>query len=172
MDRRKVDPHRSLLSDGKSVPFGVVAASANRHDSSYLGPALEKLSRVGFHLPPRITVLLDTRNVSSKTRYLHEVIGSDWVVSASGDPLKTASGDPLKTGRSWVAERTNPWHVRSFKELFICSECTTKVIKAMIGLTNCSIVLRRLIHEAWHTLRWAVMPKHKPLLTNPYWRSS
>lgn len=154
VDRGKQGTKRSVLTDGKGIPLGCVAAPANRHDSPLLRPTLEKLSRFGFHLPQRITVHLDAGYDSGKTRTLLTELGCEWVISTKGEPLQA--------GARWVVERTNSWHTRGFKKLLICTERRARVIDAMISLANSIIVLRRLIREAWTTHRWDDRPKRKP----------
>lgn len=154
VDRGKQGTKRSVLTDGRGIPLGCVAAPANRNDSPLLRPTLEKLSRFGFHLPGQITVHLDAGYDSGKTRDLLTELGCDWVISTHGEPLQA--------GARWVVERTNAWHTRGFKKLLICTERKARVIDAMISLANSIIVLRRLIREAWHTHRWDTRPKRKP----------
>lgn len=137
VDRGKLGTKRSVLTDGKGIPLGCVAAPANRHDSPLLRPTLEKLSRFGFHLPPRITEL-----------------GCEGVISTNGEPLQA--------GARWVVKRTNSWHNRGFKKLLVCTERRARVIDAMISFADSIIVLRRLIREAWRTHRWDTRPKRKP----------
>jgi transposase len=45
VDRGKQGTKRSLLTDGAGIPLGCVTAPANRHDSPFLRPTLEKLTR-------------------------------------------------------------------------------------------------------------------------------
>lgn len=89
-------------------------ASANRHDSPFLRPTLEKLNRFGLDLPDQITVHLDAGYDSKVTRELLDELGCRSVISIKGFPLQS--------GRRWVVERTNSWHNRGFKKLAICTE--------------------------------------------------
>lgn len=154
VDRGKLRTKRSVLTDGKGIPLGCVAAPANRNNSPLLLPTLEKLAHFGFHLPQQITVHLDAGYDSSKTRALLTELGCDWVISTSDEPLQT--------GARWVVERTNAWHNQGFKKLLICPERRARVIDAMISLANRVIVLRRLIREAWTTHRWDSRPTRRP----------
>lgn len=43
VDRVKLGTKRSVLTDGKGIPLGCVAAPANRHDSQLVRPTPEKL---------------------------------------------------------------------------------------------------------------------------------
>lgn len=107
VDRGKQGTKRSVLTEAKGIPIGCVIAPANRHDSVFLRPALEKLSRFGSHLPERICVHLDAGYDSTTTRELLAELGCTGRISTTGFPLQA--------GRRWVIERTNSWHNRGFK---------------------------------------------------------
>lgn len=158
VDRGKQGTKRSVLTDGRGIPLGVVAAPANRHDSPLLRPTLERLSRFesrfGVGLPDRITVHLDAGYDSRGTRDLLDEYGCQAVISKKGTPLQA--------GARWVVERTNSWHNRGFRKLHICTERRTQVIDAFIALANAIIITRRLIREAWTSHRWDTRPARRP----------
>jgi len=158
VDRGKQGTKRSVLADGNGIPLAVVAAPANRHDSPFLRPTLEKLARfetlIGVGLPDQITVHLDAGYDSAKTRDLLDELGCTGVISTKGFPLQA--------GRRWVVERLNAWHNRGFKKLAICTERRLRVIDALIALANSVIILRRLIRTAWTTHRWDTRPARRP----------
>lgn len=158
VDRGKQGTKRSLLTDAAGIPLGCVVAPANRHDSPFLRPTLEKLGRfdegLGFGLPEQITVHLDAGYDSSKTRELLAELGCRGVISINEFPLQA--------GARWVVERTNSWHNRGFRKLAICTERRTRVIEAFIALANTIIILRRLIRTAWTTHRWDTRPNRRP----------
>lgn len=158
VDRGKQGTKRSLLTDGAGIPLGCVIAPANRHDSPFLRPTLELLSRFeicfGLGLPDDITVHLDAGYDSAVTRSLLDELGCDGVISVKGFPLQA--------GRRWVVERTNSWHNRGFKKLAICTERRGRVIDAFIALANAVIITRRLLGEAWTTHRWDSRPVRRP----------
>lgn len=143
VDRGKQGTKRSLLTDGAGIPLGCVVAPANRHDSPFLRPTLERLGRfdtghgLGGGLPEQITVHLDAGYDSAVTRDLLAELGCDAVISKKGFPLQA--------GARWVIERTNSWHNRGFKKLAICTERRARVIDAFIALANAVIIIRRLI---------------------------
>lgn len=91
-----------------------MSAPANRHDSPFLRPTLEKLARFGLALPDQITVRLDAGHDSAVTRGLLDELGCRGVISVKDFPLQA--------GARWVIERTNSWHNRGFKKLAICTE--------------------------------------------------
>jgi transposase len=154
VDRGKQGTKRSLLTDGAGIPLGCVIAPANRHDSPFLRPTLEKLARFGLALPEQITVHLDAGYDSAVTRALLDELGCRGVISMKGFPLQA--------GARWVVERTNSWHNRGFKKLAICTERRARVIDAFIALANAVIITRRLLAEAWTTHRWDTRPRRRP----------
>lgn len=149
---------RVLLSDGAGIPLGCVVAPANRHDSVFLHPTLEKLGRLetrfGLGLPEHTMVHLDAGFNSTKTHDLLDELGCDTTISIKGFPLQA--------GRRWVIERTNSRHNRGFKKLLVCTERHTRVIDAFIALANALIVLRRLPRKAWTPHHWDTRPARSP----------
>ena len=154
VDRGKQGTKRSLLTDGAGIPLGCVIAPANRHDSPFLRPTMEKLTRFGLALPEQITVHLDAGYDSAVTRSLLGELGCRGVISVKGFPLQA--------GARWVVERTNSWHNRGFKKLAICTERRGRVIDAFIAFANAVIITRRLLAEAWLTHRWDRRPTRRP----------
>jgi hypothetical protein len=154
VDRGKQGTKRSLLVDAGGIPIGCVVAPANRHDSPFLRPTLEKLSRFGLNLPEQITVHLDAGYDSAKSRDLLDELGCHAVISQKGFPLQA--------GARWVIERTNSWHNRGFRKLAYCTERRSRVIEAFIALANAIIIVRRLIRTAWTTHRWDTRPTRRP----------
>lgn len=158
VDRSKQGTKRSLMTDGSGIPLGCVVAPANRHDSPFLRPTLEKLGRFATRfeigLPDQITVHLDAGYDSTKTRELLDELGCEGVISIKGFPLQA--------GARWVVERTNSWHNRGFRKLVYCTEKRARVIDAFIALANAAIIIRRLIREAWATHRWNTRPARRP----------
>lgn len=158
VDRGKQGTKRSVMTDGSGIPLGVVIAPANRNDSPFLRPTLEKLgrfeTRFGVGLPEQITVHLDAGYDSTKTRELLDELGCQGVISQKGFPLQA--------GRRWVVERTNSWHNRGFKKLLVCTEKRARVIDAFIALANAAIIIRQLVRKAWTTHRWDTRPDRRP----------
>jgi transposase len=156
VDRGKQGTKRSLLTDGAGIPLGWVVAAANRHDSPFLRPTLEKLSRFGCCLPETIRVHLDAGYDCGVTRDLLDELGCDAKIATKGIPA------PIQNTARWVVERTNFWHNRGFKKLAICTERHTPVIDAFIALANAIIITRRLLAEAWTTHRWDTRAPRRP----------
>lgn len=158
VDRGKQGTERSLMTDGTGIPLGCVVAPANRHDSPFLRPTLEKLRRFEHRfdigLPEEITAHLDAGYDSTVTRELLAELGRDGVISKKDFPLQA--------GARWVVERTNSWHNRGFRKLAYCTERRARVIEAFIALANAAIIIRRLIREAWTTHRWDTRPARRP----------
>lgn len=158
VDGGKQGTKRSLLTDASGIPLGCVVAPANRHDSPFLRPTLEKLGRFeiqfGIGLPDQITVHLDAGYDSNNYRELLDELGCQTRISKKGFPLQA--------GARWVVERTNSWHNRGFKKLATCTERRAQVIEAFIALTNAVIIIRRLIRQAWTTHCWDTRPTRRP----------
>ena len=140
VDRDMQVTKSSLMTDGKGIPVGCVAAGADRNDSPLLRPTLERLARFGYRRPEQITAHLDAGYDSAKTRDLLTELSCDWEISTKGEPLRA--------GVHWVVERTNSWHNRGFKKLEICTKRKVRVNDAMLSPSNSVIVIRRLIGEA------------------------
>lgn len=66
VDRGKQGAKRSVMTDTKGIPLGVIGTPANRHDSPLLKPTLDRLDRFNGHLPEQITVHLDAGYDSAK----------------------------------------------------------------------------------------------------------
>lgn len=151
-DRGKSGQKRSVLCEGHGLPIGVVLDGANRHDSPLLRPALERLSRFGFHLPEKIRVDLDAGYDSGVTRELLDELGCDWKISPKGTYIK------INHTRRWMIERTNSWHTRGFGLLQVVLDRGEKAQQAWTHLANAIIVLRRLLKESWTRFRWDDRP--------------
>lgn len=158
VDRGKQGTKRSLMVDGDGIPIGCVVTGANRGDSPFLRPTLEKLARfdhgLGAGLPERITVHLDAGYDNKPTRALLDELGCRGVISKKGFPLQA--------GKRWKIERTNSWHNRGFNRLANCTEVRARVIEAFIALANAVIITRRLLKHAWTTHRWPTRPPRRP----------
>lgn len=94
VDRGKQGAKRSLMADGSGIPLGCVNAPANRNDSPFLRPTLEKLGRfetcLGVGLPERITEHLDAGYDNAASRALLAELGCHAVISRKGFPCKPA----------------------------------------------------------------------------------
>jgi transposase len=156
VDRGKQGTKRSLLTDGAGIPLGCVVGSANRHDSPFLRPTLEKLGRFGFWLPEQISVHLDAGYDSGVTRDLLDELGCTAKIATKGVPA------PIQNTARWVVERTNSWHNRGFNKLLVCTERRAQVIEAFIALANAIIIVRRLLRTVWTTHRWDTRPARRP----------
>lgn len=158
VDRGKQGTKRSLMVEGGGVPIGCMVTGANRGDSPFLRPTLEKLGRfdhgLGVGLPEQITVHLDAGYDNAPSRAVLAELGCRAVISTKGFPLQA--------GERWKVERTNSWHNRGFKKLAICTERRARVIRAFIALANAAIIVRRLLRQAWTTHRWDTRPPRRP----------
>jgi hypothetical protein len=154
VDRGKQGLKRSTVVDGEGIPLGVIAAPANRHDSSLLDETLDTLE-VLDPLPEQMSVHLDRGYDSETTRQKLKVRGLASMISEKG---KSA---PLQATKRWVVERTNSWN-NVHKKLVCCTERRGRVIDFWIAFSNIVIVVRRLIREAWTRYRWDGRPCCRP----------
>jgi Transposase DDE domain len=154
VDRGKQGLKRSTVVDGEGIPLGVIAAPANRHDSSLLDETLDTLE-VLDPLPEQMSVHLDRGYASETTRQKLKVRGLASMMSEKGKPA------PLQATKRWVVERTNSWN-NAHKKLVWCTERRGRVIDFWIAFSNIVIVVRRLIREAWTRYRWDGRPCRRP----------
>ncbi len=154
VDRGKQGLKRSTVVDGEGIPLGVIAAPANRHDSSLLDETLDTLE-VLDPLPEQMSVHLDRGYDSETTRQKLKVRGLASMISEKGKPA------PLQATKRWVVERTNSWN-NAHKKLVWCTERRGRVIDFWIAFSNIVIVVRRLIREVWTRYRWDGRPCRRP----------
>lgn len=144
------------MTDGRGIPLGCVVTGANRHDSPFLRPTLEKLGRFKLALSEQITVHLDAGYDSTVTRKLLTDLGCERRIQPKGVVI------PINHTRRWVVERTNSWYSRGFNFALSCTERRAVVINALLALMTAIIVIRRLIREAWTSQRWDTRPARRP----------
>jgi hypothetical protein len=100
VDRGKQGLKRSVATDARGVPLGLVAAGANRHDSPLLGPTLHAaMGQVG-PLPDEVNVNLDRGYDSNTSRVLLRELGF------TGEIARKGVLAPIQAGKRWVVERT------------------------------------------------------------------
>jgi IS5 family transposase len=86
--------------EGYGIPLDRVLASANRHGSPLLAPALDRLDDVG-PLPDDITLHLDAGYGSQKTR--DELAGR----GVTGEIAHKGGKAPIQAGQTAVARRAD-----------------------------------------------------------------
>ncbi|MEV6931080.1 transposase [Dactylosporangium sp. NPDC051485] len=95
---------RSVATDGRRIPLGIVAAGANWYDAPLLGPALDAVdAQLGGRRPGRVTVHLDAGYDSAPTRDLLTGRGCRGRIARRGKPA------PVQTGWRWVVEANQAW---------------------------------------------------------------
>ncbi|MCA1729188.1 MAG: IS5 family transposase [Actinobacteria bacterium] len=154
VDRGKRGIKRSTLVDANGISLGAIAAPANRHDSPLLGETLDSLEAVGA-LPERMNVHLDRGYDSETTREKLKARGLIPMISERGKPA------PLAATKRWVVERTNSWN-NAHKKLVWCTERKDRVIDFWIAFSDVTIIVGRLIREAWTRYRWESRPCRRP----------
>ncbi|MFD7618440.1 IS5 family transposase [Streptomyces sp. NPDC059802] len=156
VDRGKQGLKRSVATDARGVPLGLVAAGANRHDSPLLGPTLHAaMDQVG-PLPDDVNVNLDRGYDSSTTRALLQELGFTGEIARKGVPA------PIQAGKRWVVERTHSW-MSSYGKLRRCTEKHSTVVEFYLHLAAALVTLRMLIRHATIHYRWDQRPTTRRL---------
>jgi transposase len=147
VDRGKQGLKRSVATDARGVPLGLVAAGANRHDSPLLGLTLHAaMDQVG-PLPDDVNVNLDRGHDSNTSRALLRELGFTGEIARKGVPA------PIQAGKRWVVERTHSW-MNSYGKLRRCTEKNSTVVEFYLHLAAALVTLRMLIRHATIRYRW------------------
>ena len=155
VDRGKRGIKRSTVVDGRGIPFGVVTAPANRHDSPLLDETLDHALRILGELPDGAKVHLDRGYDSLTTRRTLEAR------SLIGEISQKGKSAPVSATKRWIVERTNSWH-NAHKKLLWCTERRGPVIDFWVAFSDVVIIVRRLIREGWSRYRWEGRPSRRP----------
>lgn len=157
VDRRKGGLKRSVATEGRGVPLGIVSAGANRHDSPLLSPTLAAaVGQVGPHWPDDVTVHLDAGYDSAVTRTLLDGLGLHGEIARKGVPA------PIQVGKRWVCERTHAW-MNGYGKLRHCTDRNGRIIDFFLYLAAAFVTVRALIREARTRYRWATRPTTRRL---------
>lgn len=156
VDRGKQGLKRSVASEARGVPLGLVSAGANRHDSPLLAPTLEAAKDQVGALPDDVNVNLDRGYDSAKTRAALEEFGFTGAIACKGVPA------PIQAGKRWVIERTHGW-MNGFGKLRRCTEKTGTVVDFYLYLAAAIVTLRMLIRRATVQYRWHGRPTTRRL---------
>lgn len=97
VDRGKQGLKRSVATEARGVPLGIVSAEANRHDSPLLIPTLEAARKQVGPLPEQANVNLDRGYDSDKTRIALTELGFTGEIARKGVPA------PIQAGKRWVS---------------------------------------------------------------------
>jgi putative transposase len=139
-DRGKSGVKRSLLTDGRGVPLGVVVAPANRNDCKLVEGTLEARPL----RPPRGTRQRICLDKGYDFPEVEEVVEAYWFESHIRRRGETAEGRrELLRARAhrWVVERTHSWMNR-FRRLLIRWEKKVANYLALVHLACGWITLR------------------------------
>ena len=157
VDRRKGGLKRSVATEGKGIPLGLVSAGANRHDSPLLGPTLaQATTQVGPYWPEQVTVHLDAGYDSGITRDLLAELGLHGEIACKGIPA------PIQTGTRWVCERTHSW-MNGYGKLRRCTDRNGTIVDFYLHLAAALVTVRALIREARTRYRWDTRPTTRRL---------
>ncbi|MFC9916418.1 IS5 family transposase [Streptomyces sp. NPDC127197] len=156
VDRGKQGLKRSVASEARGVPLGLVSAAANRHDSPLLVPTLEAAKAQVGPLPEQVNVNLDRGYDSDKTRAALAELGFTGTIARKGVPA------PVQAGKRWVIERTHAW-MNGFGKLRRCTEKRHRVVDFYLYLAAAIVMLRMLIRRATPLYRWDGRPTTRRL---------
>jgi transposase len=146
VDRGKQGRKRSLLTDAAGIPLHLVAAGANRPDSTLLRETLAGLSKVSA-LPRRLPVHLDRGYLGAPVQAVLADVGCTGVLPPTG------AAAPGHVGERWVVERTHSW-LNAFGKLRRCTERHAAVVEMYLFLAASIVVTQQLLRAAFHDFRW------------------
>lgn len=156
VDRGKQGLKRSVATEARGVPLGIVSAGANRHDSPLLVPTLEAVKEQVGQLPEQVNVNLDRGYDSGKTRSALAELGFTGEIARKGVPA------PIQAGKRWVVERSHAW-MNGFGKLRRCTEKRSRVVDFYLHLSATIVTLRMLIRRATTLYRWDTRPTTRRL---------
>ena len=156
VDRGKQGLKRSVATEARGIPLGIVSAGANRHDSPLLVPTLEAAKEQVGPLPDQVTVNLDRGYDSYKTRAALSELGFTGEIARKGVPA------PVQAGKRWVVERSHAW-MNGFGKLRRCTDKRSQVVDFYLYLSAAIVTLRMLIRHATSLYRWDGRPTTKRL---------
>jgi transposase len=156
VDRGKQGLKRSVATEARGVPIGLVSAGANRHDSPLLVPTLEAAKKQIGVFPEQVNVNLDRGYDSDKTRAALEELGFTGEIARKGVPA------PIQAGKRWVVERSHAW-MNGFGKLRRCTEKRQCAVDFYLYLSAAIVTLRMLIRRATPLYRWDGRPTTKRL---------
>jgi transposase len=155
-DRGKQGLKRSVATEARGVPIGLVSAGANRHDSPLLVPTLEAAKKQIGVFPEQVNVNLDRGYDSDKTRAAPEELGFTGEIARKGVPA------PIQAGKRWVVERSHAW-MNGFGKLRRCTEKRQCAVDFYLYLSAAIVTLRMLTRRATPLYRWDGRPTTKRL---------
>lgn len=147
VDRGKSGRKRSLLTDAAGIPLHLVAAGANRPDSTLLRETLAGLGNMG-EVPRALPVHLDRGYAGAPVQAVLANLGCTGVLPPSGPPA------PGHVGERWVVARTHSW-LNAFGKLRRCTERPAAVVDLYLFLAASIVVTPQLLRSACHDLRWS-----------------
>ncbi|MFJ4866894.1 IS5 family transposase [Streptomyces sp. NPDC088748] len=156
VDRGKQGLKRSVATEGRGVPIGLISAGANRHDSPLLEPTLEATKDQVGTLPEQVNVNLDRGYDSGKTRTLLDEQGFNGEIALKGLPAL------IQAGKRWAVERPHAW-MNGYGKLRRCTEKNITTVGFYLHLAATLVTLRALIRDARSRYRWDTRPTTRRL---------
>jgi putative transposase len=134
-DRGKKGSKRSVLTDGRGVPIGLVVGGANTNDHQLLRQTLESIP-VPRPRPTRQRpqgLCLDAGYDYEEVRRVAQDFGLTLHVRPRDYRTRQVVHEPHKKARRWVVERTHSWHNR-FRRILVRWEKREDTWLAMLHL--------------------------------------
>ena len=141
-DRGKLGTKRSVLSDGRGVPLGVVVSGANTHDIKLLQATFDSIPIRRPQPTTRLQhVYLDKAYDSKNVRQFLQRRHYKPNVKSRGDEAKKKKKNPRFKARRWVVERTQSW-INRFRRLLVRWEKKSQNYLAMLQFAFAYTTLR------------------------------
>ncbi len=143
-DRAKSGTKRSLLTEGKGIPIGVVVDGANRNDMKLVEATLQAIVAERPKVTPEAPqhICLDKGYDYPEVRALVETWGYTAHIRARGDEAKAKAQVPGYRARRRVVERTHSW-LNRFRRLLIRWEKHVDNYLGMLHLACAWITFRQ-----------------------------
>jgi hypothetical protein len=156
VDRGKQGLKRSVATEARGIPVGIVSAGANHHDSPLLVPTLKAAKEQVGQLPDQVNVNLDRGCDSGKTRTALAEFGFTGEIARKGVPA------PIQAGKRWAVERSHAW-MNGFGKLRRRTEKRGRTVDFYLYLPATIVTLRMLIRRATSLYRWDSRPTTRRL---------
>jgi len=141
-DRGKLGTKRSVLTDARGVPLGVVVSGANTHDIQLLKATFNSLPIKRPQPTSRHQhVCLDKGYDSKEVRLFLRRRHYQPHVKSRGQEEKQRKKNPNFKARRWVVERTHSW-INRFRRLLVRWEKKSCNYLAMLHFSFATFALR------------------------------
>jgi putative transposase len=143
VDRGKSGTKRSLLTDRRGAPLGIVITGANTNDKTV---ALETIDSIRVARPEKVVYRLHHLCLDKGYDYedvIEGVLARDYILHLrrKGEAAVKISAEKRHPARRWVVERTHAWH-NKFRRLLVRWERKVDHYKALVQLASVLVIYR------------------------------